>query len=66
MKKVDTAAIDASTIYVEDFPLHLTHRELAKLFTRAGLIRNVVIPKYKENFTAKGFAFVEFKSDKEA
>ena len=65
-KSVDIQSIDAATIYIEDFPEHLTHRELAKLFARAGTIRNVTMPKYKENFTSKGFAFVEFKTENEA
>lgn len=63
---VDKKAIDACTIYVENFPSHLTHREFAKLFARAGLIRNVTMPKFKNNFTSKGFAFVEFADEKAA
>jgi RNA recognition motif-containing protein len=66
IKVVDKKQIDASTIYVENFPEHLTHRELAKLFARAGTIRNVTMPKYKDNFTSKGFAFVEFSDEKSA
>jgi RNA recognition motif-containing protein len=39
---------------------------MAKLFSRAGSIRNVTMPKYKDNFTPKGFAFVEFAEEKSA
>jgi RNA recognition motif-containing protein len=66
MKDVNTVEIDRASVYVENFPEHLTHRELAKMFARAGPIRNVSVPKYKENFTSKGFAFIEFVSHKDA
>lgn len=65
-KAVDRKLIDQATIYVENFPEHLTHRELARLFARAGAIRNVVMPKFKDNYTSKGFAFIEFSTQKEA
>ena len=65
-KDVNTIEIDEASIYVENFPEHLTHRELAKIFVRAGPIRNVSMPKYKETFTSKGFAFIEFATKKDA
>lgn len=58
--------MDSATIYVENFPEHLTHKEFAKLFARAGPIRNVSMPKFKDNFTSKGFAFIEFATQKDA
>lgn len=48
-KVVDRKEVDEATIYVENFPQHLTHKEMAKLFARAGTIRNVVMPKFKDN-----------------
>ena len=60
---IDKKQIDACTIYIENFPVHLTHKELAKLFARAGMIRNVTMPKFKDNFTSKGFAFIEFADE---
>lgn len=65
-KSVDRSSIDSATIYVENFPEQLTHRELAKIFARAGAIRNVCMPKFKDNMTSKGFAFVEFATEKGA
>lgn len=65
-KAVDRSKIDEATIYIENFPEHLTHRELARLFARAGPIRNVIMPKFKDNFTSKGFAFIEFATQKDA
>lgn len=65
-KAVDRALMDQATVYIENFPEHLTHKEMARLFARAGTIRNVIMPKFKDNFTSKGFAFIEFATHNDA
>jgi len=52
--------MDKSTVYVENFPTHLTHSELARIFSRAGTILHVSMPKFKGNCLSKGFCFVEY------
>mmetsp|Transcript_35279 Transcript_35279/g.46446 ORF Transcript_35279/g.46446 Transcript_35279/m.46446 type:complete len:82 (-) Transcript_35279:778-1023(-) len=46
-KRVNTSKIDSCTIYVENFPESLTIEDIAKIFSRAGEIRNVTLPKFK-------------------
>lgn len=53
-------------IYVENFPAGLSHDQLAQIFRRAGQIKHVSIPKYKESKTSKGFAFIQYQSPQEA
>lgn len=47
MKRVDTAQMDRNTVYVENFPESLSLESIAKIFSRAGKIRNVTLPKFK-------------------
>lgn len=61
---VNQQKIDACTVYVENFPHHLTLDELSQIFKRAGNIQHVSIPKFKgQSIENKGFAFVEYSSD---
>lgn len=48
-------------IYVENFPEKANHEFLAKIFSKAGDVLHVSIPKYSETHAIKGFAFIEFK-----
>ena len=66
IKKVDGDKMDGCTVYVENFPEQLTHQEIAKLFSRAGEIRNVRVPKFAGNCVSKGFCFVEFNCEEAA
>ena len=66
IKKVDGDKMDSCTVYVENFPEQLTHQEIAKLFSRAGEIRNVRVPKFAGNCVSKGFCFVEFNCEEAA
>lgn len=53
-------------IYVERYPEELNHDQLASIFKRAGSIKHVSMPRYKESRTTKGFAFIEFANAQEA
>lgn len=66
MTKVNMKKMDTATVYVENFPEQLTHQEIAKLFSRAGEIRNVRVPKFAGNCVSKGFSFVEFDCEESA
>jgi RNA recognition motif-containing protein len=50
-------------IYVENFPDTIDHEQLARIFKRAGKVRHISVPKYKESKKPKGFAFIEFLSE---
>lgn len=47
IKRVDCAKMETCTVYVENFPESLTLEHIAKIFARAGDIRNVTLPKFK-------------------
>ena len=47
LKRVDCAKMDSCTVYVENFPESLTLEHIAKIFARAGEIRNVTLPTFK-------------------
>ena len=66
LARVNSDRMDASTVYVENFPSQLTHSEIAKIFNRAGEIRNVRVPKFSGNIISKGFCFVEFDCEEAA
>ena len=53
-------------IYVENFPENLSHEHLALIFSRAGKMKHVSIPKYKHSKQSKGFAFIEFDTEEDA
>ena len=57
---------DKQMIYVENFPENLSHEHLALIFSRAGKIKHVSIPKYKHSKQSKGFAFIEFDTEEDA
>jgi RNA recognition motif-containing protein len=74
LKRIDLSQIDKCTVYVENFPDSLSIQNIAKIFSRAGEIRNITLPKFgtQNNDSAmdtdesvsltKGFCFVEFAS----
>ena len=79
IKRVDTPQMDASTVYVENFPESLNLSDIAKIFSRAGEIRNITLPKFAEvvhddaamdtdesQSKSKGFSFVEFATTEAA
>jgi RNA recognition motif-containing protein len=57
---------DKAIVYLESFPEELSHEELASVFKRAGRIKHVSMPKYKNGRQSKGFAFIEFSSENDA
>jgi len=60
INQVDLKQMDESTIYVERFPSNVNHEHLSIIFRRAGKIRHVSLPKFKNSGNHKGFAFIEF------
>ena len=58
--------VDQSMVYVERYPEELSHEQLASIFQRAGKIKHVSMPKYKDSKQPKGFAFILFSSPDEA
>ena len=58
--------MDKCTIYVENFPNQLIHAELAKIFSRAGKICGIRLPKFKADRVSKGFCFIEYATPEEA
>jgi RNA recognition motif-containing protein len=61
--EIDQKAIDKCMVYVENFPDTIDHEQLARIFKRAGKVRHISVPKYKESKKPKGFAFIEFISE---
>ena len=46
IKRVDRAKMDNCTVYVENFPEELSQSDLAKIFARAGEIKNITLPRF--------------------
>ena len=59
--KIDTKAMENSTIYIENFPATMDQLDMAVLFQRAGAIRNLSMPSFRDK-QWKGFCFIEFAS----
>lgn len=57
--------MDACTVYIENYPVQMTNYDIAKIFKRAGSIRHVSMPAFKDN-RPKGFCFVEYASPLQA
>ena len=63
-------------MYLENFPDSLMLEDIAKIFARAGEIRNITLPKFgksesamdtdESQILAKGFCFIEFDSSDSA
>ena len=76
LKRVDKSKVDACTVYIENFCDSLTLEDIAKIFSRAGEIRNITLPKFGKNKSAmdtdesvslaKGFCFIEFDTKESA
>ena len=73
LKRIDLTQMDQCTVYVENFPDSLSLQDIAKIFSRAGEIRNITLPKFGAQSDSamdtdescaliKGFCFVEFAS----
>lgn len=58
--------MDDCMIYVEKFPDQINHEQLTSIFRRAGKIRHVSLPKFKNSKNHKGFAFIEYSTKEEA
>ncbi|XP_034712832.1 la-related protein 7 [Etheostoma cragini] len=58
--------VDSRTVYVELLPKNVTHGWIEKVFTKCGNVVYVSIPRYKSTGDTKGFAFVEFETEKQA
>lgn len=52
--------MDESMIYVERVPSNVNHENLCNIFKRAGKVRHISLPKYKNSGKHKGFAFIEY------
>ena len=46
MKRIDLDQMDKCTVYVVNFPDSLSLQDIAKIFSRAGEIRNITLPKF--------------------
>ena len=46
MKRIDLDQMDKCTVYVENFPDSLSLQDIAKIFSRAGEIRNITLPMF--------------------
>ena len=57
--------MDASTVYIENFPNEMTNEDMAKVFKRAGIIRHISMPTFKDK-QPKGFCFIEYGSLEQA
>ena len=76
LKKMDSNKVDQCTVYLENFPESLKLEDIAKIFSRAGEIRNITLPKFGKSESAmdtdesvslsKGFCFIEFDSKESA
>lgn len=76
LKKVDSNKVDQCTVYLENFPESLKLEDIAKIFSRAGEVRNITLPKFGKSESAmdtdesvslsKGFCFIEFDSKESA
>jgi len=44
-KKVESALMDTCTIHIEGFPKEMTPESMVKVFSRAGVIRHIKLPK---------------------
>lgn len=60
INQVDLKQMDECTIYVERFPSIINHEHLSIIFKRAGKIRHISLPKFKNSGNHKGFAFIEY------
>ncbi|XP_032366884.1 la-related protein 7 [Etheostoma spectabile] len=58
--------VDSRTVYVELLPKDVTHGWIEKVFTKCGNVVYVSIPRYRSTGDTKGFAFVEFETEKQA
>ncbi|CAG9824166.1 unnamed protein product [Phaedon cochleariae] len=58
--------VEECTIYVENIKTDANHDWITQLFSDFGKVVYVSIPKYKNSKGNKGFAFVEFDSEKDA
>lgn len=57
--------MDTCTIHIEGFPKEMTPESMVKVFSRAGVIRHIKLPKLPDG-QLKGFCFVEFAQPDEA
>ena len=63
---INKELMDDSMVYLEKFPIEVGHQQLAEIFSRAGKVRHVSLPKFKNSGEHKGFAFIEFDSAEKA
>ena len=63
---VNTKETDNCMVYIERFPEELTNDQLVMIFKRAGHVKHVSMPKYKNSSQSKGFAFIQYQSPEEA
>ena len=60
-EKVNSSEIDNKTIYVENLPSTATHDLVTQIFSKAGDIAYISLPKFSETKLCKGFGFITFK-----
>ena len=59
--EVNFKEIEDNTIYVESFPPEVTSENLVCIFKRAGNVRYIKLPRFKDG-QVKGFCFIEYSS----
>jgi len=45
LQKIDQTQMDACTIHIEGFPKEMTPESMVKVFSRAGVVRHIKLPK---------------------
>ncbi|CAH2300741.1 la-related 7 [Pelobates cultripes] len=58
--------IDCRTVYVELLPKNVNHGWIERVFGKCGTVVYISIPRYKSTGDTKGFAFIEFETEKQA
>jgi La-related protein 7 len=61
LKEINFKEIEDNTIYVESFPPEVTSENLVCIFKRAGNVRYIKLPRFKDG-QVKGFCFIEYSS----
>lgn len=57
--KINSNLINECTIHIESFPKEMTAENMVKVFSRAGSVRHIKLPRLPDG-QLKGFCFIEF------
>ncbi len=64
-QKLDFNLMNDCTIHVESFPKEMHAENMVKVFSRAGVIRHIKLPRLPDG-QLKGFCFIEFAAPDQA